>query len=76
VPSLPNDEFEAVSPQQEQVAAYIAEGRTAIWPDQLWPSPEVQQTLFVVVQNLFNGLDTPESAAQKMDDAFAAALAG
>jgi len=75
VPSLPNDEFEPKSPQQEQVAAYIAEGRTAIWPDQLWPSPEVQATLFVVVQNLFNGLDTPESAAQKMDDAFAAALA-
>ena len=76
VPSLPNDEFEATSPQQQQVADYIAQGRTAIWPDQLWPAPEVQQTLFVVVQNLFNGLDTPESAAQKMDDAFAAALAG
>lgn len=75
VPSLPNDEFEASSPQQQQVAEYIAEGRTSIWPDQLWPSPEVQQTLFVVVQNLFNGLDTPESAAQKMDDAFTAALA-
>lgn len=76
VPSLPNDEFEASSPQQQQVADYIASGRTAIWPDQLWPSPEIQQTLFVVVQNLFNDLDTPESAAQKMDDAFAAALAG
>jgi raffinose/stachyose/melibiose transport system substrate-binding protein len=76
VPSLPNDEFEASSPQQEQVAAYIAEGRTAIWPDQLWPSPEVQATLFVVVQNLFNGIDTPETAAQKMDDAFVAALEG
>jgi raffinose/stachyose/melibiose transport system substrate-binding protein len=76
VPSLPNDQFEASSPQQQQVADYIAAGRTAIWPDQLWPSPEIQQTLFVVVQNLFNDLDTPESAAKKMDDAFAAALAG
>lgn len=76
VPSLPNDEFKASSPQQQQVADYIAAERTAIWPDQLWPSPEVQQTLFVVVQNLFNGVDTPESAAQKMDEAFAAALEG
>ena len=75
MPSLPNDSFEATSDVQQNVAEYIASGKTAIWPDQLWPSPEVQQTLFTVVQNMFNGAETPEGAAAKMDAAFTAALA-
>lgn len=74
VPSLPNDEFAPSSATQEQVAAYIADGRTGIWPDQLWPSPDVQQALFAGVQNLFNDADTPEGIAEAMDAAFDAAL--
>lgn len=75
VPSLPNDTFEATSDVQQNVIDYIASGKTAIWPDQLWPTPEVQQVLFTVVQNMFNGAETPEGAAQKMDEAFQAGLA-
>lgn len=74
VPSLPNDEFTPTSSTQEQVASYISDGRTGIWPDQLWPSPDVQQALFAGVQNLFNDGDTPEGIAQAMDETFNAAL--
>jgi raffinose/stachyose/melibiose transport system substrate-binding protein len=74
VPSLPNDEFEPTSSTQEQVASYIEKERTGIWPDQLWPSPEVQQVLFAGVQNLFNDADTPEGIAKAMDDAYQTAI--
>lgn len=75
VPSLPNDEFKPTSTIQEEVASYIASGHTGIWPDQLWPSPEVQQTLFTGVQNLFADADTPENIAASMDKVFNAAIA-
>jgi raffinose/stachyose/melibiose transport system substrate-binding protein len=74
VPSLPNDEFKPSSSTQEEVASYIQAERTGIWPDQLWPSPDVQQALFAGVQNLFNDADTPEGIAKAMDDAYQAAL--
>lgn len=74
VPSLPNDQFKPTSTIQEEVAAYIAAGRTGIWPDQMWPSPEIQQALFAGVQNLFNDADTPEGIAADMDKAFNTAI--
>ena len=74
VPSIPNDSFTATSSTQEEVAAFITSGRTGIWPDQMWPSPDIQQALFTGVQNLFNDADTPEGIATAMDKAFEAAL--
>ncbi|MET0812831.1 MAG: extracellular solute-binding protein [Microbacterium sp.] len=74
VPSIPNDEFEPTSSTQEEVATFIASSRTGIWPDQMWPSPDIQQALFTGVQNLFNDADTPVGIAEAMDAAFQAAL--
>lgn len=71
-PSLPNDVFEPNDPKQGLVAEYVASGRVATWPDQQWPGPEVIQTLDLVVQSLFTeGGDTPQTGAEKLDEAWA-----
>lgn len=74
VPSIPNDSFEPQSDIQQTVVDWIASGNTAIWPDQMWPSPDISSTLMTGVQNMFNGSDTPAGIVQKMDEAFAAAI--
>ncbi|WP_439593830.1 ABC transporter substrate-binding protein [Microbacterium sp.] len=73
-PALPTDEFTPEGVNQQVIAEYQLAGRTAAWPDQEWPGAEVVQSIDQAVQSLFNGGDTPETATEKMDAAFEAAL--
>lgn len=74
-PSLPNDSFKADNKNQETVLSYEKDGKTGPWPDQGWPGQATAQALDTVSQTLFLGSDTPKSAAQKMDAAFAKDMA-
>ncbi|MDT3318135.1 extracellular solute-binding protein [Microbacterium sp. KSW4-11] len=72
-PALPTEQFQPEGTNQKVIAEYQLAGKTAAWPDQEWPGAEVVQSVDQVVQRLFNGEDTPQTATQKMDDAFKAA---
>lgn len=76
VPSIPNDSFTTDSKLAQTVAEYVTSGKVAMWPDQMWPTPDVQNTHLTEVQNLFIGSQTPEGVAKKLDEVFAAGLAG
>lgn len=69
-PSLPNDSFVPDNKNQQTIADYQKSGMIAVWPDQEWPSAEVVSTADQVIQALFNGGDTPQTATQKLDEAF------
>jgi raffinose/stachyose/melibiose transport system substrate-binding protein len=75
-PSLPNDSFEAGSPNQATVLEYVVAGKTASWPDQGWPGTATQLELTEVSQTIILGSDTPKAAADRLDAAFAKDLAG
>lgn len=75
-PSLPNDSFEAGSPNQATVLEYVVAGKTASWPDQGWPGTATQLELNEVSQTVILGSDTPEKAAERLDAAFAKDLKG
>ncbi|MBC7593822.1 MAG: extracellular solute-binding protein, partial [Kineosporiaceae bacterium] len=75
-PSLPNDSFKADTPNQAVVLDYVVAGKTATWPDQGWPGTATQLELDEVSQTILLGSDTPKSAAERLDTAFAKDLAG
>ncbi|GAA5088034.1 extracellular solute-binding protein [Microbacterium yannicii] len=70
VPIIPNDEYTAPA-DLEPFAALLASGQYAKLPN--LGAPEVQVALNEGVQSLLLGDDTPESVAEKMQDAFDAA---
>ena len=70
IPALPSESFE-LDPALETVQQFIDDGRTVPFPDQLWPNPRVQQTLFEVLQQLLNGSTDAATALTAMDDAYA-----
>ena len=70
-PSLANDSFEAESPNQLTVLDFVIAGKTATWPDQGWPGTATQDALTELSQSILLGSDTPGSAAEKLDVAFA-----
>ena len=74
-PSLPNDSFRPDSPNQATVLEYVVAGKTATWPDQGWPGTATQLELNEVSQTVILGSDTPKSAAERLDAAFAKDLA-
>jgi raffinose/stachyose/melibiose transport system substrate-binding protein len=69
-PSLPNDSFEADSPNQLVVLGFVSSGKTGPWPDQGWLGTKTQDALNEMSQGIFLGTETPESAAEKLDAAF------
>ncbi|MBA4248401.1 MAG: hypothetical protein C0444_08935 [Microbacterium sp.] len=71
-PSLPNDSFEADSPNQLVVLGFVSSGKTGPWPDQGWLGSKTQDALNEVSQSILLGSDTPGSAAEKLDAAFEA----
>lgn len=70
VPIIPNDEYTAPE-QLAPFAELLASGQYARLAD--LGAPAVQDALNQGVQSLLLGTDTPESTAQKMQDAFDAA---
>ncbi len=51
------------------IADFTAQEKVSAWPDQLWPNPNVQQSLFDGVQGLFAGSQTVEQVLEGMDRA-------
>ena len=70
-PAIPNDSFKADSKNQQTIIEYQKAKRTGTWPDQGWPGTGTGAALTEASQTLIAGSDTPQSAAQKMDAAFA-----
>ncbi|MBB5788739.1 ABC transporter substrate-binding protein [Jiangella mangrovi] len=73
VSTLPIDPDQApaeVTPALETVSTFVADGRTAPYPDQTWPNPEVQQTHLQVVQDLFTGSASVDDALGRLQEAF------
>ena len=75
-PSLANDSFVADAPNQATVLQYVVSGKTASWPDQGWPGTTTQAEVNEVTQTIILGSDTPKSAAERLDAAFAKDLKG
>ena len=67
-PAFPTDA--EPSPQLAEMAEMLEAGRSASFPDQQWPNPEVQQIHFAEIQRLFTGDTTVENALGAMDEAF------
>lgn len=65
---------EATPDALELMVPAIDEGRSAPYPDQFWPSAEVQQEMFVGVEQVFAGQATIEEMLQSMDDVYDASL--
>lgn len=74
-PAIPNSSFVPANKNQKTIVDYQKSKHIATWPDQAWPGTATGQALDDVSQTLFGGTDTPQSAAKKMDDAFANDLA-
>jgi raffinose/stachyose/melibiose transport system substrate-binding protein len=74
-PAIPNSSFVPANKNQKTIVEYQKSKHIATWPDQGWPGTATGQALDDVSQTLFGGTDTPQSAAKKMDDAFAKDLA-
>ena len=55
---------------------FVNDGMTATWPDQGWPGTATQEALKEASQTIILGSETPESAAAKLDAAFAKDLEG
>jgi raffinose/stachyose/melibiose transport system substrate-binding protein len=69
LPIIPNDEAE-VHPELEPMLQFFEDEKYAPFPDQRWPSPEVQQTHFAVVQQVFTGEISIDEALKRMEAAF------
>lgn len=54
----------------EEMVAMAAAGKTAVFPDQNWPNPEVQANMYTGVQDLFNGKATPQQVLDSMQAAY------
>lgn len=69
--SLPgvSTEETVVPPVLEPVISYVEEDLTVHYMNHLWPNADVQQTLFVVGQQLFSGEVSIDEALKKMDEA-------
>jgi raffinose/stachyose/melibiose transport system substrate-binding protein len=70
VPSFPGDYED--DPRFSAMVDMLQEGRTAPFPDQQWPNPEVQQVHFAEIQRLFTGETDVSSTLSAMDAAFIA----
>jgi raffinose/stachyose/melibiose transport system substrate-binding protein len=68
VPAFPTEA--EPDPQLAEMAEMLEAGRSASFPDQQWPNPEVQQVHFAEIQRLFTGDTTVEDALGEMDEAF------
>jgi raffinose/stachyose/melibiose transport system substrate-binding protein len=55
------------------IMKYVSAGKGALYMDNKWPSPRVQEAHFVGVQDLFAGKATIEQVLSRMDAAFRAA---
>jgi raffinose/stachyose/melibiose transport system substrate-binding protein len=60
----PTDQF------SQTYLKYQSAGKTAVYPDQNWPNPEVQANMYVGIQNMYDGKETPLQVLTSMQQAF------
>lgn len=60
----PTDQF------SQTYLKYQSQGKTAVFPDQNWPNPEVQANMYVGIQNMYDGKETPQQVLASMQQAF------
>lgn len=70
VPMDPDLVPDDLSPALQTIADFVSEGLTAPYPDQTWSGPQVQQTHFRVIQELFAGTATVDKALEDMQAAY------
>lgn len=69
LPAVPDEDGE-IDEALSMLSEYQAADRLAPFPDQYWPSPEIQDEHFNVVQDLFNGSITVEESLERLDTEF------
>lgn len=69
IPAFPVDTLPG-SPATANVVQYLADGRTAPFPDQVWPNARVQANHLVGLQELYGGTTTPAELLASMQEAF------
>lgn len=57
-------------PLLEPLLPYLQQGKTTPFMNQVWPNPDVQQTLFTVGQQVFSDEISIDGALKKMDQAY------
>lgn len=67
--AMPGDQDQGTQ-VASMVGSFVADGNTASWPDQQWPTTTVQPAMFDGVQALFTGQDDISGVLSKMDAAF------
>lgn len=69
-PALPADDSLELSPVLRPLVEMNEAGRTAPYPDQLWPNSVVKDEYLVSLQEFFNGDVTIDEFLSRMDEAF------
>jgi raffinose/stachyose/melibiose transport system substrate-binding protein len=54
----------------EEMLKMAKAGKTAVFPDQNWPNPEVQANMYTSSQDMYNGKKTPEQVLADMQAAY------
>lgn len=60
----------------QEMLQYAKEGKTAVFPDQNWPNPEVQAVMYTDSQDLYNGKKTVAQVLADMQAAYDKGAAG
>ncbi|MFJ7949149.1 ABC transporter substrate-binding protein [Streptomyces sp. NPDC096354] len=66
LPTLSDTGF-TPDPSLTELSAFVNDGRTVPFMDQLWPNPKVQQTMLSGLQEIFSAQSTPDKVLQAMD---------
>jgi len=69
LPIIPNEQAK-IDPALEGMVSYIEDEKYAAFPDQRWPTPEVQLVHQTAIQQMFAGELSVDGVLQRMDEAF------
>jgi len=64
---------ERTDPIYVEIMQYVNDGRGALYMDNKWPNPRVQEAHFVGIQDLFSGKATIANVLGRMDEAYKSA---
>lgn len=70
LPAVPDEGGGETDEALSMLSEYQAADRLAPFPDQFWPSPEIQDAHFNVVQDLFSGSITVQEGLERLDAEF------